>query len=109
MATAELSAAITRSDHRASVLPSDRPTAPLPQPAADAMRRLELALAAPAVVRAVTRYEVASARTAELSAAMDVRDLTSAEFDALEFAQDVMRESRATLAAAGRLDLIEAA
>ena len=61
------------------------------------------------VVRAVTRFENASARTAELSAAMDSRDLSPAEFDALDFAQDVMRESRATLAAAGRLDLIEVA
>ena len=82
-------------------------TAPLPPAAADAMRRLELALAAPAVVRAVTRYEIASARTAELSAAMDTRHLSGAEFDSLALAQDVMAESQATLAAAGQLHLIE--
>ncbi|MET7429606.1 hypothetical protein ABZT16_11490 [Streptomyces flaveolus] len=85
------------------------PTAPLPPVAVDAMRRLELAFAAPEVVRAVTRYMVASARTAELSAAMDVRDLSGAEFDSLVLAQDVMAASRATLAAAGQLYLIEAA
>jgi hypothetical protein len=61
---------------------------------------------APEIVRALTRYEIASFRTAQLSARMDSRDLTPAEFDALEFAQDVMRESRATLAAAGMLHLI---
>ena len=90
--------------------PTTRPTAPLPPAAEAALHRLELALSLPAeVVRAVTRFEVASARTAELSAAMDERDLTPAEFDALDFAQDTMRQARAALAAAGRLDLIEAA
>jgi hypothetical protein len=73
-----------------------RPTAPLPP------------LAAPAVVRAVTRFEVASARTAELSALMDTRDLSGVEFDAFEFAQDVMRESVAALAGAGMLHLVAA-
>ncbi|MFI9244175.1 hypothetical protein ACIGXF_16655 [Streptomyces sp. NPDC053086] len=82
------------------------PTAPLPSAAVDAMRRLELALAAPEVVRAIVRYEVASARTAELSAAMDTRDLSGAEFDSLVLAQDVMAASRATLAAVGQLHLI---
>ena len=85
------------------------PTAPLPPAALSALSRLELALAAPEVVRAVTRYEVASARTAELSAAMDVRTLSSAEFGALEFAQDTMRDARRVLAAAGQLHLVERA
>lgn len=97
------------------------PTAPLPLAAVSAMARLELAFAspestatrtsavAPSIVRAVTRYEIASFRTAQLSAWMDSRDLTGAEFDAFEFAQDVMRESRATLAAARMLHLIETA
>ena len=83
------------------------PTAPLPPAARTAMRRLELALAKPEIVRAVTRYEVASARTAELSAVMDTRDLTGAEFDSLVLAQDLMAGSRTTLAAAGQLHLIE--
>lgn len=58
------------------------------------------------VAEALTRYEVASHRTAELSHLMDERTLTAAEFDVLEHAQDVMAGARATLAAAGRLDLI---
>jgi hypothetical protein len=58
------------------------------------------------VAELLTRYEVASARTAELSALMDVRDLTVAEFNAFEFAQDVMRESRRLLAEAGLLHLV---
>jgi len=61
------------------------------------------------VARAVTRFKVASARTAELSALMDSRDLTGAEFTALELAQDTMRQARSTLAKAGRLDLVEVA
>jgi hypothetical protein len=88
--------------------------------AADALSRLERAFApvrdlrwysrmAPEVRRAVVRYENASARTAELSAAMDFRDLSPAEFGALEFAQDTMRESRATLTEAGQLHLVERA
>ena len=85
------------------------PTAPLPPTAVDAMRRLELALATPDVVRAVTRYKVASARTAELSAEMDTRDLSGAEFDSLVLAQDVMAEARAVLTAVGQLHLIEVA
>ena len=83
-----------------------RTTAPLPPAAETALANLERAFLPLPLIRAVTRYEVASARTAELSAAMDLRDLTPAEFDSLDFAQDTMRETRATLAAAGRLDLI---
>lgn len=87
------------------------PTAPLPAPAADALSRLERAfLPVPLdIVRAVARYENASATTAELSALMDSRTLSAAEFGRLEFAQDTMRESRATLAAAGQLHLVERA
>ncbi|QES25856.1 hypothetical protein DEJ47_04760 [Streptomyces venezuelae] len=59
------------------------------------------------MVVAVTRYEVASERTAELSHLMDVRDLTRSEFDALFDAQTVMAGARATLAEAGQLHLIE--
>jgi hypothetical protein len=35
------------------------------------------------------------------------REMTGAEFDALALAQDMMAASRATLAAAGQLHLIE--
>lgn len=84
------------------------PTAPLSPVAVDMVRRLELALTTPDVVRAVSRYEVASARTAELSVAMDSSSLSGAEFDSLVLAQDVMAASRTVLAAAGQLHLIEA-
>lgn len=59
-----------------------------------------------AVAEALTRYEVASERTAELSHLMDSRTLTVAEFDVLEHAQDVMAGARDVLAKAGQLDLI---
>ena len=95
----------------------DTPTAPLPPAAEAALARLQRAFTpghdlrsysrmAPEVRRAVVRHEIAAARTAELSALMDSRDLTPAEFGSLELAQDTMRQARATLAAAGRLDLI---
>lgn len=96
------------------------PTAPLPPAAVSALARLERAFApvhdmhsysrmTPEIRREVIRYENASHRTAELSALMDSRDLSPAEFGSLELAQDTMRQARATLAAAGRLDLIGAA
>jgi hypothetical protein len=59
----------------------------------------------PEVQRAVTRYEVAAARYRELMGLS--REMTGAEFDALALAQDMMAASRATLAAAGQLHLIE--
>lgn len=107
--------------------PSDLPVAPLPAEAREALARLESAFAGqstadrlaheaashvrvtPEVAKAVTRYEVASERLAELSHEMDKRDLTGAEFDSLSVAQDTMRASKAILAAAGQLHLIEAA
>lgn len=84
-----------------------RLTAPLPSAAIAVMSSLELRLTAPDVIPAVARYEVASFRTAQMARWMDTRDLTDAEFDDFEFAQDVMRESRRTLADAGMLHLIE--
>lgn len=86
-----------------------RPTAPLPSAAVAALARLELRFEAPEVLPAVARHEVASVRTAQLSDWLFRYGLSDADFDSLEFWQDVMRESRATLAKAGRLDLIGAA
>ncbi|MBL3664484.1 hypothetical protein JL475_00290 [Streptomyces sp. M2CJ-2] len=63
---------------------------------------------APELVRAVTRFEVASARFDELSA-KDARDLSPAEFDALGTAQQVIAESFGILAKAGQLHLIDPA
>lgn len=84
------------------------PTAPLPTAAVTAMSRLERAFLPLPLVRAVTRHEIASRRTAELSALMDSRDLSPAEFGSLELAQDTMRQARSTLVEAGRADLLQA-
>lgn len=89
--------------------PAQLPTAPLPPAARQAITRLELRLNYPTdLYHALTRHQVASERTAQLSAWMDRRDLTPAEFDALDHAQDVMRQTRGELAVGGRLDLIGA-
>lgn len=85
---------------------ASRPTAPLSAEASAALAKLERAFLPLDLVRAVTRYEVASARTAELSHLMDSRDLSGAEFNALFDAQTAMAGARAALAAAGRLDLV---
>ncbi|WP_405673197.1 hypothetical protein [Streptomyces sp. NBC_01530] len=82
-----------------------RPTAPLPQPAADALFRLERAfLPMPLeIVRAVSRYETAALRYDELA----VREvLTAAEFDSVRDAQDTMADMFGVLAKAGRTDLL---
>mgnify|MGYP001563254292 CR=1 FL=1 len=85
-------------------------TEPLPPAAEAALARLELRLNYPTdLYRALTRHQDASQRTAQLSAWMDRRDLTAVEFGSFEWAQDVMRETRGELAAAGRTDLIGAA
>jgi hypothetical protein len=90
------------------------PTAPLPLAATEPLSdfaaklvdRLELRLTAPEVLPAVARYEIGAFRTAQLSACLFRYGLSDADFGSLEFWQDVMRECRATLAKAGRLDLI---
>lgn len=89
--------------------PRAYPTEPLGPIAQQAVARLELRLNYPTdLYRAITRHQVASERTAQLSAWMDRRDLSAAEFDSFEWAQDVMRQTRGELAASGRLDLIGA-
>jgi hypothetical protein len=57
------------------------------------------------VVRAVRRFEAASARRDEL-AARGASTLSPAEFDSLKAAHDTIVESVTVLGAAGRLDLI---
>ncbi|MDQ0758733.1 hypothetical protein [Streptomyces canus] len=81
-------------------------TEPLSDFAAKLVDRLDLRLNAPEVLPAVARYEVGAFRTAHLSARLFRYGLSDADFGSLEFWQDVMREARATLADAGRLDLI---
>lgn len=82
-----------------------RPTAPLPQSAADAVARLERAFLPLDIVRAVTVYEIASARYDEL-VARPASELSPAEFDAVGDAQQTIAEAFGVLAGAGRLDLI---
>ncbi|MCX5598400.1 hypothetical protein OOK29_09645 [Streptomyces phaeochromogenes] len=84
---------------------ADRPTAPLPAAAVSALSRLDLKLADPAIVRAVTVYEIATARYDEL-VIRPASTLSGAEFHSLTSAQLRLTKAFTTLAEAGRLDLI---
>lgn len=89
--------------------PAQLPTAPLPQPALDAIARLHLRLNYPTdLYRATARYKIASAATTAAARRTDKRDLTDAELNDFQYMQDVMREAHTALANAGRLDLIGA-
>ncbi|MCM8552277.1 hypothetical protein [Streptomyces sp. STCH 565 A] len=83
------------------------PTAPLNPAAAAALARLERAFVPVSldVARAVTRYEVATARYDELSA-RPVSTLSPAEATAFGDAQKTIDEALAELGKAGRLDLV---
>ncbi|GAA0637422.1 hypothetical protein GCM10009535_12260 [Streptomyces thermocarboxydovorans] len=83
------------------------PTAPLPPAALAAVRSLELRLAVPAdVARAVSVQEAASARAARLSDLAAAGRMSDLDADSLAHAEDLIAGARATLAKAGRLDLI---
>lgn len=82
-----------------------RPTAPLPQPAVDALSRLDRAFLPLPIVRAVTRYEVAALRYDELIA-RPASQLSPAEVDAIGDAQQTMADEFGVLAEAGRTDLL---
>lgn len=88
-----------------------RPTAPLPPAALAALDHLALRLRFPKpVVDAVVVYETAALHAAELAAkAAAGDDLPAMDVRSWEFAEELMAGARATLAAAGRLDLIGAA
>jgi len=58
------------------------------------------------VLRAVTRYEIATDRKAELEA-KPTRSWSGAEFDSFVDCDRILVESAMTLAAAGRMDLIK--
>lgn len=98
MATKQFTGAPERADH-------DRPTAPLPTPAAAALSRLERAFLPAELVVAVTRFETAAARYDEL-VARPASTLSPAEFDAVADSQQVMADAMAVLAEAGRTDLL---
>jgi hypothetical protein len=80
-------------------------TAPLSPAASAALHRLERAFLPLSLVRAVRRFEAASARRDEL-AAKRASQMSAAEFDSFKAAHDAVVESVLTLGAAGRLDLI---
>ncbi|MFF9118303.1 hypothetical protein ACF09Y_22335 [Streptomyces massasporeus] len=86
-------------------------TAQLPPAAEAAIRSLDLRLRFPAeIVAAVTVHETAAERAAQLAAkAAAGKDLAALDIRSWQFAEELMAGARATLANAGRLDLIEAA
>lgn len=82
-----------------------RPMAPLSADAAKAMAKLERAFLPLALIRAVARYEAASARRDELTE-KPASQWTAAEFDSFMAVHNAIVESVLTLGEAGRLDLI---
>ncbi|MCX5336907.1 hypothetical protein [Streptomyces sp. NBC_00140] len=88
-----------------------RPTAELPQPAADALRSLELRLTVPEnIAAAVATYRKAALRVAALSELADLADagieLSDMHADDLAHAEEQMLGAHTTLAKAGALHLI---
>jgi hypothetical protein len=86
-------------------LPTPALTAPLPPEASAVLAKLERRFLPLPIVRAVTRYEVATARFDELIA-RPASELKPAEVDAFGEAQQAIADAMAVLAEAGRLDLI---
>jgi hypothetical protein len=97
MATKNSTGTLGRADHAG--------TAPLNPSATTALAKLERAFLPLDLLRAVTRYEVNTARYDELIA-RPASSLSPAEFDAVGDAQQTIAESLGVLADAGRLDLI---
>ncbi|CAM5392463.1 hypothetical protein STENM36S_06347 [Streptomyces tendae] len=95
---------LTRALERSERNPAQ--TAPLNPAAAAALARLESKLGAADVQKAAARYRVASAAIAKASQVLGARALTEVEASDFDYMQDVMREARTVLAAAGQLDLI---
>lgn len=78
-------------------------TAPLPSTATMALARLESAFP---VIQAVTVYETAAVHRAQLAALAEADKLSDLDADSLAHAEDLAAGAHATLANAGRLDLI---
>lgn len=97
MATQELTGVQQRADHAGD-------TAPLPAAALPALARLHAAFP---VVQAVTVYETAAVHAVQLAALAEAGPLSDLDADSLAHAEDLMAGARATLASAGRLDLID--
>jgi hypothetical protein len=79
-------------------------TAPLPAAALSALARLHAAFP---VVQAVTVYETAAEHAAQLAARAETGHMSDLDADDLAHAEELMAGARATLHAAGRLDLIQ--
>jgi hypothetical protein len=79
------------------------PTAPLPAAALPALARLHAAFP---LVQAVTVYETAAVHAAQLAARAESGRMSDLDADDLAHAEELMAGARATLRAAGRLDLI---
>lgn len=86
-------------------LPTPTPalTAPLPPAAAAAVSRLAGQLP---VVEAVAVYETAAVHAVQLAALAESGRMSDLDADSLAHAEELMAGARATLAQAGRLDLI---
>ena len=78
-------------------------TAPLPPAAAVLASRIEAQFP---LVQAVTVYETAATHAVQLAALAETGDMSDLDADSLAHAEELMAGARATLAAAGRLDLI---
>lgn len=79
------------------------PTAPLPLAAVEVLSRLVLVFP---LVEAVTVYETAAVHVVQLAALAEAGRMSDLDADSLAHAEELMAGARATLAAAGRLDLI---
>jgi hypothetical protein len=83
--------------------PAFRPTAPLPAPAVEAVASLVPHFP---LVEAVAAYETAAVHVVQLAARAESGTLSDLDADSLAHAEDLMAGAKATLAKAGRLDLI---
>ena len=82
------------------------PTAPLPPAAETALANLERAFLPLPLIRAVTRYEVASTLKAELEA-KPTREWSGANFESWVGCERTILDSVTTLVVAGRMDLLK--
>jgi hypothetical protein len=79
-------------------------TAPLPPAAIEALASLEASFP---IIRAVTQYETAAVRAAQLAALAESGRMTDLDAKSLAHAEDLMADAHARLSEAGCLDLIE--
>lgn len=86
-----------------STVAAETPTAPFPAAALPALARLHSAFP---VVQAVTVYETAAVHAVQLAALAEASPLSDLDADSLAHAEELKAGARATLASAGRLDLI---